>query len=170
MNRSYTAQEFSRLVGQIRESIPLAAIGVDTMAGFPGEDNRAFQQTLSIVRDLPVSYLHVFPYSPRNGTAAARFSGQVDQRLTKERARKLRKLGQEKREVFYRSCLGEVFSVLTEGWVSQDKEQAKGLSDNYLPVTFPSARLSKNRLVPVRIEGLDGNNVIGTAVETPDRE
>jgi threonylcarbamoyladenosine tRNA methylthiotransferase MtaB len=170
MNRRYTAQAFSRLVEQIRESIPLAAIGVDTMAGFPGEDNQAFQHTLSIIQDLPVSYLHVFPYSPRKGTAAARFSGQVDQKLTKERARKLRKLGQEKRESFYRSCVGEVFSVLTEGWVSQDKEQAKGLSDNYLQVTFPSARLSKNRLVTVRIEGLGGNTAIGTAVQTPDQD
>jgi threonylcarbamoyladenosine tRNA methylthiotransferase MtaB len=167
MNRGYTAQEFSSLVEQIRERIPLAAIGVDTMAGFPGEDLRAYQNTLSLIQDSPVSYLHVFPYSPRKGTAAARFSGQVDQKLIKERARKLRKIGREKRESFYRSCVGEVFSVLTEGWASQEKEQAKGLSDNYLPVTFPSARLQKNRLVSVRIEGLGENNVIGTAIETP---
>ncbi|MGD9077108.1 MAG: tRNA (N(6)-L-threonylcarbamoyladenosine(37)-C(2))-methylthiotransferase MtaB [Desulfobacteraceae bacterium] len=170
MNRRYTAEEFSRLVEQIRERIPLAAIGVDAMAGFPGEDLQAYQNTLSLIQDLPVSYLHVFPYSPRKGTAAAQFSGQVDQKVTKERASKLRKLGREKRESFYRSCLGEVFSVLTEGWVSQHKEQAKGLSDNYLPVTFPSARLQKNRLVSVRIEGLGENNVIGTAFETPDQE
>jgi tRNA A37 methylthiotransferase MiaB len=63
--------------------------------------------------------------------------------------------------------VGEVFPVLTEGWVSQDKARAKGLSDNYLPVTFPSARPSKNQLVTVKIEGLGENNVIGTAVETP---
>jgi threonylcarbamoyladenosine tRNA methylthiotransferase MtaB len=167
MNRGYTAQEFSRLVGQIRESIPLAAIGVDTMAGFPGEDLQAYQNTLSLIQDSPVSYLHVFPYSPRKGTAAARFSGQVDQKLTKERARKLRKIGREKRESFYRSCVGEVFSVLIEGWASQEKQQAKGLSDNYLPVAFPSARLQKNRLVSVRIEGLGENSVIGTAIKTP---
>ena len=170
MNRDYTAQEFSRLVEQIRERIPLAAIGVDTMAGFPGEDPRAYPNTLSLIQDLPVSYLHVFPYSPRKGTAAARFPGQVDQKVTKERARKLRKLGREKRESFYRSCLGEVFSVLTEGWASEDKELGKGLSDNYLPVAFPSARLQKNRLVSVRIEGLGEHNVIGTPIETSDQE
>jgi len=169
MNRRYTAQVFSRLVEQIRERLPLAAIGVDTMAGFPGEDHRAYQNTLSVIQDLPVSYLHVFPYSPRKGTAAARFSDQVDQKLTKERTRKLRKLGREKKESFYRSCVGEVFSVLTEGRVSQDKARAKGLSENYLPVTFPSARFSKNRLVTVKIEGLGENNVMGTVVETPDQ-
>jgi threonylcarbamoyladenosine tRNA methylthiotransferase MtaB len=170
MKREYTAQEFSRLVEQIRERIPLAAIGVDTMAGFPGEDPRAYQNTLSLIKDLPVSYLHVFPYSPRKGTAAARFPGQVDQKVTKERARKLRSLGREKRASFHRSCLGEVFSVLTEGWVSEDKAQAKGLSDNYLPVAFPSARLQKNRFVSVRIEGLGEHNVIGTPVEATDQE
>lgn len=170
MNRRYTVQAFSRLVEQIRERIPLAAIGVDTMAGFPGEDHRAYQNTLSLIQDLPVSYLHVFPYSPRKGTAAARFSDQVDQKLTKERTMKLRNLGQEKRESFYRSCVGQVFSVLTEGRVSQDKAQAKGLSDNYLPVTFPSARLSKNQLVTVMIEGLGENNVIGTVVETSGQD
>ena len=167
MNRVYTSQEFSRLVEQIRERIPFAAIGVDIMAGFPGEDPRAHENTLSLIKDLPVSYLHVFPYSPRRGTAAARFSGQVDQKVTKERARRLRKLGREKRESFYRSCLGEVFSVLTEGWVSAEKAQVKGLSDNYLPVTFPSARRQKNRLVSVRIEGLGEQNVIGTPIESP---
>jgi len=170
MNRGYGAQEFARLVEQIRERVPLAAIGVDTMAGFPGEDDQAYQNTLSLIQDLPISYLHVFPYSPRKGTAAARFSGQVDQKVTKERARKLRKLGREKRESFYRSCLGEVFSVLTEGWASENKALVKGLSDNYLSVSFPSARAEKNRLVSVRIEGLGENNVIGKRIETPNQK
>jgi threonylcarbamoyladenosine tRNA methylthiotransferase MtaB len=89
MNRDYTAQEFARLVEQIRERVPLAAIGVDTMAGFPGEDAQAYQNTLSLIQDLPVSYLHVFPYSPRKGTAAAGFSGQVDQKVIRGRASKL---------------------------------------------------------------------------------
>ncbi len=168
MNRDYRAHEFAGLVERIRERIPLAAIGVDTMVGFPGEDAQAYHNTLSLIRDLPISYLHVFPYSPRKGTAAARFPGQVDQKVTKERARELRKLGGEKRASFYRSCLGEVFSVLTEGWASEDKALVKGLSDNYLPVRFPSARLEKNRLVSVRIEGLGENNVIGKPLETPD--
>jgi threonylcarbamoyladenosine tRNA methylthiotransferase MtaB len=90
--------------------------------------------------------------------------------VTKERARKLRKLGREKRKSFYRSCLGEVFSVLTEGWASEDKALVKGLSDNYLRVTFPSAQLEKNRLVSVRIEGLGENSVMGQPLETPDQE
>ena len=170
MNRAYTAQAFATLVERIRKRIPLAAVGVDTMAGFPGEDDRAYQNTLSLIQDLPVSYLHVFPYSPRRGTAAARFSGQVDQKAIKGRTSELRSLGWEKRESFHRSCRGEVFSVLTEGWASEEKRLVKGLSDNYLSVTFPSAHLQKNRLVSVRIEELGENNVIGRPIEVPDQE
>lgn len=164
MNRMYTAQDFARLVQRIHRTIPLAAIGVDTMAGFPGEDLRASQNTLSLIHDLPVSYLHVFPYSPRKGTAAASFSDQLDQKIIKERAKELRSLGRKKRESFHRSCLGKVFSVLTEGWESEEKKMVRGLTDNYLPVTFPSARLVKNSLASVRIEGLGENNVIGKPV------
>jgi threonylcarbamoyladenosine tRNA methylthiotransferase MtaB len=170
MNRSYTAHEFARLIEQIHRRIPLAAIGVDTMAGFPGEDLRAFQNTFSLIQDLPVSYLHVFPFSPRKGTRAASFSDQVDQKVIKERASELRSLGRKKRESFYRSCLGKVFSVLTEGWQSEKRKILRGLSDNYLPVTFSSSRLLKNRLVSVQIQGLEENNVTGRPIGSPSRE
>ena len=170
MNRHYRAQEFAKLVERIHEKIPLAAIGVDTMAGFPGEDPQAHQNTLTLIQDLPISYLHVFPYSPRKGTAAARFSGQVDKRVIGGRARELRRLGRKKRNDFHRSCLGEVFSVLTEGWLSDESQMVKGLSDNYLAVTFPSARLLKNSLVSVRIEALGENQVIGKPLDAPALE
>lgn len=164
MNRTYTAQEFARLIGRIQETIPSAAIGLDAMAGFPGEDNRAFQNTFALIQDLPVSYLHVFPYSPRKGTPAADFAGQVDGQVIKERAGRLRSLGHKKREVFYRSCVGKSFSILTEGWQSEEKKRIKGLSDNYLPVTFPSTRLIKNNLIPVRIESLGEKGLIGSII------
>jgi len=170
MKRNYRVQEFARLIEKIRTKIPLAAIGVDTMAGFPGEDPQAHQNTLTLIQDLPISYLHVFPYSPRKGTAAARFSGQVDRKAIGERAGELRRLGRKKRNNFHRSCLGEVFSVLTEGWLSEERQVVRGLSDNYLPVTFPSARLLKNSLVSVRVEGLGENRVIGKPVDAPDLE
>jgi threonylcarbamoyladenosine tRNA methylthiotransferase MtaB len=162
MNRSYAPREFVRLVERIHKKIPLAAIGADIMAGFPGEDDRAHHNTHSLINDLPISYLHVFPFSPRNGTAAAGFGDQVGQEVTKERAGELRELGQKKREEFYRSCLGKEFHVLTEGWDSKEEKMVKGLSDNYLPVLFPSSRLIKNKMVPVHLEMVVNNRIIGT--------
>ena len=161
MNRHYTAQEFSKLTERIQRLIPLAAIGADVMAGFPGEDLQAFQNTLSLIQDLPISYLHVFPFSPRKGTKAAGFSGHVDQETIKERAAQLRSLGQRKRETFCRSCLGKEFLSLAEGWESEEKKLMKGVTDNYLPAVFPSSQDLKNQLVPVVMKSLEKGKVVG---------
>ena len=165
MNRNYTAGEFAKLIKRIHETIPLVAIGVDVMAGFPGEDHQAFQNSYTLIRGLPVSYLHVFPYSPRRGTPAADFPGQVDVRTIKGRAGRLRNLGDHKRKVFYRSCVGKSFSILTEGWQSEEEKGIKGLSDNYLPVIFPATRVTENELVTVRIEGLGADNLRGSVID-----
>ena len=164
MNRDYTAWEFEKLVERIHEKIPLAAVGVDMMAGFPGEDTRAYNNSYSLIDDLPVSYLHVFPFSPREGTPAADFENKVNEKVIKERAKKLRDLGNKKRQAFYRSCLGENFLVLTEGWQSEQRKMIKGLSDNYLPVIFPSTQLIKNRMVSVCIEDLSHHGVLGRSI------
>ncbi|MCJ7593764.1 MAG: tRNA (N(6)-L-threonylcarbamoyladenosine(37)-C(2))-methylthiotransferase MtaB, partial [Desulfobacterales bacterium] len=95
MNRDYTAAEFARLVEDIHGRMPLAAIGVDVMAGFPGEDDRACRNTFSLLQDLPISYLHVFPFSPRAGTPAYVFPGRVDERENKKRTEELRVLGRK---------------------------------------------------------------------------
>jgi threonylcarbamoyladenosine tRNA methylthiotransferase MtaB len=163
MNRNYTAQEFARMIKSIRANIPLAAIGVDILSGFPGEDAVAHQNTYSLISDLPVSYLHVFPFSPRPGTAAADFEGQVDPKVIKRRAAELRKLGHGKRVLFYRSCLKKAFDVLIEGWHSEEKGVMRGISDNYLLVLLPSShQQSRGQLVPVQIEGVKQNSVIGS--------
>jgi threonylcarbamoyladenosine tRNA methylthiotransferase MtaB len=161
MNRHYTTQDFSKLIERIHMRIPFAAIGVDVMAGFPGEDLQAFQNTFLLIQDLPISYLHVFPFSPRKGTKAAGFSGHLDQETIKERAARLRSLGQRKRETFYRSCLGKEFLVLAEGWESEERRFMKGMTDNYLPAVFPSSKDLKNQLVPVVMESLEKGKVVG---------
>jgi threonylcarbamoyladenosine tRNA methylthiotransferase MtaB len=165
MNRHYTSGEFSDLIHRIHQSIPTAAIGVDVMAGFPGEDQQAFENTFSSINDLPVSYLHVFPFSPRKGTAAAGFTDQVSSKVIKERAAELRELGRKKREAFYRSCLGQSFRVLSEGWSSDEKNMIKGWSDNYLQVVFPSDQFQQNSLVKVRMERIGKEGVIGVLIE-----
>jgi len=161
MNRHYTSKEFDELIRRIHERIPLAAIGVDVIAGFPGEGDNAHQNSYSLINDLPISYLHVFPFSPRKGTSAAGFPDQVDHEVIKKRAGELRNLGQRKRKAFYRSCLGIVLPVLAEGWHSEEEEVIKGLSDNYLSVIFPSPRLIRNRILKVRAEDLDKGVLIG---------
>ncbi|MBN2124888.1 MAG: tRNA (N(6)-L-threonylcarbamoyladenosine(37)-C(2))-methylthiotransferase MtaB [Deltaproteobacteria bacterium] len=161
MNRPYGSRQFARLVETIRESMPLAAVGVDAMVGFPGEGDRAFANTFALLRDLPVTYLHVFPFSPRKGTVAAGFPDRVDQRVIKDRARRLRQLGQVKRETFHRSCLGKAVSVLAEGRRREGGRMIRGWSDNYLPLLFPFPRLLRNEVVSVLPVKIEKGRVIG---------
>jgi threonylcarbamoyladenosine tRNA methylthiotransferase MtaB len=166
MNRHYTAREFETLIRRIHDNIPFVGIGVDVMAGFPGEDNVAHENTCSFIKDLPVSYLHVFPFSRRKGTVAAAFNDQVDSKVIKKRAKDLRDIGWRKRAEFHRNSLRKEFLVLAEGWHSEGKEMMKGVSDNYLPVLFPSSQDSTNQLIPVRMERLEKDMVIGSALNS----
>ena len=170
MNRDYTAGKFARLIEGIHQRIPLAAMGVDIMTGFPGEDTRAYQNSYSLIDDLPVSYLHVFPFSSREGTPAAGFENKVNEKVIKDRARELRELDKKKRQAFYQSCLGKDFFVLAEGWQSEEKKMIKGLSDNYLNVIFPSSLLIKNRMVSIRIEDLSHYGVLGRLIRDEGME
>ena len=164
MHRKYTSREFAALIHRIKERVPLAAVGVDVMAGFPGEDDRAFKNTFDLLTELPVSYLHVFPFSPRKGTAASTLSGRVNEKEIKRRADSLRGVGAEKRQVFYTSCLGKKFQVLAEGWKSRERGIIRGFSDNYLPVTFPSTQLLRNEFVNVVIKKVEKNEVVGDVI------
>jgi len=167
MNRNYSSEEYARLVESIRSRIPLAAIGVDIMAGFPGEEDKAYRNTYDLVRDLPVSYFHVFPFSPRQGTVAWDFKDKVDEREIKKRAEALRVLGQKKRENFYRSCVGKTFQVLAQGLARSGMGMIEGLSDNYLPVLFPFPREIRNEMLPIRIEKVEKLVVFGSPEAVP---
>jgi len=83
MKRPYTAEQFARLVRNIREQIPEAAIGADVLIGFPGETDAAFERTYALVANLPITYLHVFPFSPRDGTPAADMPNQIPAHVKK---------------------------------------------------------------------------------------
>ncbi len=166
MNRQYGTRAFKNLVEEIHQEIPLAAIGVDVMAGFPGEEPRAHSNTMSLLKELPVSYLHVFPYSRRSGTAAARFSSTVSSQGKKKRAAELRALGKGKKRSFQERCLKKVFEVLVEGWHSKEEHLLKGTTDNYLTTLFPALDLVPGRLVSVRLEKREKQVVLGRE-ETP---
>jgi len=161
MNRHYTARMFTGVINDINRLVPKVSIGVDVLVGFPGESNRAFDNTFDLLKDLPISYLHVFPYSRRQGTAAARFPDQLDHKRIKDRAFLLRCLDKEKRKIFWGSLIGETFPVLTEGWVPGDRNLIRGLSDNYVRFAFPSNSLIKNRIVKVRAEDVTEEGVAG---------
>ena len=162
MNRTYPVEVFEKVVRTLHEWIPDVAIGVDVMTGFPGEDPVAHRNSYSLIQALPVSYLHVFPFSPRPGTRAWDFEGRIDSETLKERAAELRRLGREKRRQFYLGCLGKSYPVLVEGPDSGREGFMKGTSDNYLPVVFPADEALKGRIVQVRMERALEDGMVGS--------
>ncbi len=161
MKRHYAAEGFSSLVKDLTLRIPDVCIGVDVLVGFPGEGDREFRNTYDLLKGLPVSYMHVFPYSDRQGTAAARFPGKVHPGIIKQRAGLLRDLGNKKRHQFYKSLLGKTFLVLTEGWAAGNNGLIKGLSENYARFVLPSCKPLKNRLMELKAERLTEKGIWG---------
>ncbi len=165
MERPYSRQTFSDLILKIKKFMPKAAIGVDTLVGFPGETYSAFRNTYDLINDLPVSYLHVFPYSARPGTPAADMPNQLPVDIIRDRCEQLRKLSWGKRRRFYRDHLGQIVKVLIESKRNRESGLLKGVSSNYLTVFIDGDDQLKNKITNVEIEKLEKNNLIGVMVK-----
>ncbi len=163
MRRDYDAAFFRDLVQKIHAAIPGAAIGIDVMAGFPGETEAAFANTLHLVEAMPVAYLHVFPYSRRPGTPAATMSGQVPEEEKKRRTRILRHLAEEKRRAFGERFIGEPLAVLVEGREDKTTGYPLGFSDNYIPIALRGGAPA-NRIVRVIPESYRNGRLVAEVI------
>ncbi len=161
MNRPYTAGTLTKALETIRERIPEAAIGTDLIVGFPGESDGMFENTRALLESLPITYVHVFRFSPRPGTPAAGFKDVIPHARAKERAAVLRVLGRKKREGFHSACLGGVYPVIVEGAAQHGRAEVRGLSDNYIPLEFSLNGADRRGFVNVHAERLDRDRVIG---------
>ena len=164
MNRRYPPSHFVETIAKIADYIPDAAIGVDTLVGFPGEDEKAFGNTFRLLKDLPVTYLHVFPYSKRPGTVAAGMTNHISGRIKDDRVARLRTLDVEKRMSFYKRHIGEVRPVLAESRKNNLKLM-RGFTDNYIPVYFQAPDSMVNQVLDVRIIRMSHDKVLGEFVE-----
>ncbi len=131
MRRRYRAADFRRLAERARELIPDLALGTDLIAGFPGEEEADHRATMELVRELGPARLHVFPYSPRPGTVAARFADQVAPAERRRRAAELAALGRELALACHRRLVGRVVEVLVE---EVGEERATGYTPDYVRV------------------------------------
>ena len=148
MRRPYSLDLYRRVVDRVRDRLPHAAIGSDLIAGFPGERVEDADRTLDYLSGSPLTYLHVFPYSPRAGTEASRLSDRVPGPLVRDRARALRAVGTELSRRFRESQVGVVRPGLTlEGGTVV-------VTDNYLKVPIAPGRAGNER-VRVRISSVD---------------
>ena len=167
MNRHYTSSNYRNLIMELRTAMPDAAIGADVLSGFPGEDEPAFEKTMELISELPITYVHAFPFSPRPGTVAAAMNDIVPKKEKARRGRAVRNLGNEKKQAFYRSQVGKIFECLVE---QQDKETGlwRGLTPNYIPVLIETGKNQadlKNQILPVQITKAEKGMAFGTLLK-----
>ncbi len=164
MNRRYSTAQFAEVIHNCHQAIDDLAIGIDILAGFPGESEEDFDQCLAFVESLDICYLHVFPYSQRPGTPAAEFPDQIPQQQKKKRTEKLRELGKKKKKRFYTRQLGSIRPVLFEG--RRDKNGLlKGTSDNYLDVRMKGGDALFRQEIPVLLTTMEAGYIIGQPAE-----
>ena len=171
MNRNYESSFLTRLVERLHQRIPDLCIGADVIVGFPGETDDRFEHTRRLIEALPLSYLHVFPFSRRKGTPASQFAEQVPVGEMKERAQLLRELGQQKRHAFYRGFLHQELRVLVEDRVDKETGRLRGFSRNYIPVLLFQGNGTSirsggiNQEVNVRVTDVSAGGVTGHVVK-----
>ncbi|MFZ2444998.1 MAG: tRNA (N(6)-L-threonylcarbamoyladenosine(37)-C(2))-methylthiotransferase MtaB [Syntrophobacteraceae bacterium] len=165
MRRPYGPSQYADLITRIRERLPEAGIGADVLVGFPGETPRQFENTAELIEKLPLTYLHVFPFSPRPGTPAANFPGRIEGGELKRRAKILQELGRSKKREFRQRFVGRRLEALIEKRL--DSGTWEGLTANYINVIVRGGDDPRpGKRVPVTITGFIGEDLEGEVVRS----
>jgi len=160
MGRKVKVADYRAILGELRRKKPYAALGADLIVGFPGETERDYEAMFGFLEESPLTYFHVFSYSPRPGTPASGWE-QVDGKLKKKRAAQLRTLSRKKNADFRRELVGDIH----EGIVIRKREgTAQILLSNYVPVQVSRCKAPERELVRVRITNVGENQTWGQIV------
>jgi threonylcarbamoyladenosine tRNA methylthiotransferase MtaB len=153
MRRKYTMEFFAERLERLKEALPGLAVTSDVIVGFPGETEEEFMETYNFIKEHKFSELHVFPYSKRTGTPAARMDDQIDEEIKNERVHRLIALSDQLAKEYASQYEGEVLEVIPEESFkeSSDSSLFVGYTDNYLKVVFPAAEEMVGQIVKVKI-------------------
>jgi len=159
MQRRYKVEDYRKLIDKLNSRIPGVGIGVDVIVGFPGETEEEFLQTYNFLRELEISYLHVFTYSERPDTKSMTMQNQINIAERRKRNKMLRILSVKKRHNFYEKMLGSEVEVLFESGVNGGF--IKGFSSNYIRVVHPFEEKLINKLCRVQLIGIKDELCVG---------
>jgi threonylcarbamoyladenosine tRNA methylthiotransferase MtaB len=157
MHRPYSRDLFRQQVMAIHSRMPQAAVGADVLVGFPGENDHTFANTARLLEELPLSYLHVFPFSRRPGTPACDYPNQVDTKIIKQRTARIRAIGRKKKQAFLGKAVGQRANVLVETRRDAATGHLIGLTANYQRVIVEGPARHMNTIVPTLIESVQPN-------------
>jgi threonylcarbamoyladenosine tRNA methylthiotransferase MtaB len=160
MRRPYNTRIYHSLVERLSRAIPDLGLGADVIVGFPGETGADFEATRALIEALPVSYLHVFSYSDRRGTEAARLAAHLPARTVTERSRALRHLGREKSLAFRRRLVGRIQEVLALEERDKSTGQITALTGNYVEVLLDGPDEWMGRFINVTVTDADSDRTL----------
>ena len=161
MGRKYTPTYFRKKIDQIASKWTDVAIGMDVIVGFPGESSENFTNSCNLIKDCPAAYLHVFPYSIREGTPAAAMMDQVPAKLIKERSAALRKLGNNKKRKYYNRFVGKKLSAVK---VEEKNDMIKSLTDNYIEILINKSNIENSLPFNVVLDSVEGDQCYGSVI------
>ena len=151
MKRRYTTADYQQAISLLRKNVPDVAITTDVIVGFPGETEKEFQESFNFCRQMEFARIHVFPYSPRQGTEAALMSLQVEAKVKRQRSQKMLALARKSSRSFSQQFIGKTMTVL---WEKETEGDWSGLTGNYIKVYTRRDTDLTNRLLPVKLESI----------------
>ncbi len=166
MRRPYTAATYRRVIERLAAAIPRLGLGADVLVGFPGETAEDFAATRALVEALPFSYLHVFPYSERRGTEAARLPARVPSRVVAERAKILREMSAAQARRFRAAMVGRTEDALVLETIDPASGALTALTGNFVEVTFAGPDRLRRRLARVRVTAAGARRAEGVLEDT----
>jgi threonylcarbamoyladenosine tRNA methylthiotransferase MtaB len=161
MNRKYSTYQYWEAVEMLRENIDDVALTTDIMVGFPGETDEEFEQTYSFVEKISFAKMHVFKYSPRKGTPAAGFPGQVDPLKKEERSKRLLMLSEKCNLGFNRKYIGRTMPVLFEQEFKSKPGYIEGLTSNYIKVVCKGDNILQGRIIDCKLNSVENDYING---------
>lgn len=166
MRRKYTTAEYKEKMIKLRKALPDLAITTDVIVGFPGETDEMFQNGFDFIREIGFAELHVFPYSKRTGTPAARMEDQVPEEIKNARVAQLIELSDILLVEYAHRFVGQVLEVIPEEEYKEEPDSGliTGYSDNYLKIAFPGTKEMIGKVCKVRLDSVGTDTCKGSFV------
>ena len=158
MRRPYTAKNFDAVTSKLVRKIPNVSIGTDLIVGFPNETDKNFAETLEFIKSQPFSKIHVFPFSPREGTVAATMNNQVPAQMKKFRVNQALEISAMKEKTFAEKLIGKTVEIIAE---TETDNFIDGLTKNYVRVyVLADSKIKSGEVLKVRVEKIFKNGVL----------
>ncbi len=162
MNRKYTSEQYISLLDSIRRKIKLPSFTTDVIVGFPGEKDEHFENTISTCQKAGFSKIHIFPFSKRKGTAAAKMDNHCDSSTITRRKIALNSLGDELSKRYKQNFIDKKLDVLVESSVDKETGLLCGYTERYIKVFFKGGREKMNKIITIYANRIENNHIVGT--------